>query len=113
MVSISCVVDYGNYWKKLFFVFGWIGSGSVMFYIFVFKDFYFFGVLLVIILNIFLGVLFVLLNLFLLFFVRYYFEVEYVVVLDESDVDEVEDEFVVDMDVERVMVDLIVVLLLR
>ncbi|KAK4192767.1 putative autophagy-related protein 22 [Podospora australis] len=72
VVSISCAADHGNYRKKLLLSFGWIGSGSVMLYIFVSKSTYLFGALLAIISNTSLGASFVLLNSFLPLLVRHH-----------------------------------------
>ncbi|VBB72323.1 Putative autophagy-related protein 22 [Podospora comata] len=113
VVSISCAADHGNYRKKLLLAFGWIGSGSVMLYIFVSKDLYLFGALLAIISNTSLGASFVLLNSFLPLLVRHHPEVEHVAALDESDADEVEDESAADTDAERAMVDSTAALLPR
>jgi MFS transporter, UMF1 family len=75
VVSISCAADHGNYRKKLLLIFGWIGSFSVMCYIFVSKSTYVLGAVLAIISNTSFGASFVLLNSFLPLLVRHHPEV--------------------------------------
>ncbi|KAK3383340.1 autophagy-related protein 22-like protein [Lasiosphaeria ovina] len=70
VVSISCAADHGNYRKKLLLAFAWIGSFSVMLYIFVSERIYLLGALLAIISNTSFGASFVLLNSFLPLLVR-------------------------------------------
>ncbi|KAK1755074.1 vacuole effluxer Atg22 like-domain-containing protein [Echria macrotheca] len=70
VVSISCAADHGNFRKKLLLAFAWIGSFSVMCYIFVSKDVYLLGAFLAIISNTSFGASFVLLNSFLPLLVR-------------------------------------------
>lgn len=70
VVSISCAADHGNYRKMLLLTFAWVGSASVMAYIFVTKDTYLLGALLTIISNTSFGASFVLLNSFLPLLVR-------------------------------------------
>lgn len=70
VVSISCAADHGNYRKKLLLSFAWIGSLSVMCYIFVSKSVYLLGAFLAIISNTSFGASFVLLNSFLPLLVR-------------------------------------------
>ncbi|KAK4128910.1 autophagy-related protein 22 [Parathielavia appendiculata] len=77
VVSISCAADHGNYRKKLLLAFAWIGSSSVMLYIFVSKSLYLFGALLAIISNTSFGASFVLLNSFLPLLVRHHPEVSH------------------------------------
>jgi UMF1 family MFS transporter len=77
VVSISCAADHGNYRKKLLLAFGWIGSISVMLYIFVSKNIYLFGAFLAIISNTSFGASFVLLNSFLPLLVRHHPEVSH------------------------------------
>lgn len=72
VVSISCAADHGNYRKKLLLAFAWIGSFSVMLYIFVSEGIYLFGALLAIISNTSFGASFVLLNSFLPLLVRHH-----------------------------------------
>ena len=72
VVSISCAADHGNYRKKLLLAFAWIGSASVMGYIFVDKSTYILGAVLTIISNTCFGASFVLLNSFLPLLVRYH-----------------------------------------
>jgi UMF1 family MFS transporter len=72
VVSISCAADHGNYRKKLLLGFGWIGSFSVMAFLFVSKETYLVGALLTIISNVSFGASFVLLNSFLPLLVRYH-----------------------------------------
>ncbi|KAL1839523.1 hypothetical protein VTJ49DRAFT_1425 [Mycothermus thermophilus] len=72
VVSISCAADHGNYRKKLLLAFAWIGSGSVMLYIFVTKSLYLLGALLAIVSNTSFGASFVLLNSFLPLLVRHH-----------------------------------------
>jgi UMF1 family MFS transporter len=78
VVSISCAADHGNYRKKLLLAFAWIGSGSVMLYIFVSKSLYLLGALLAIVSNTSFGASFVLLNSFLPLLVRHHPEVSHV-----------------------------------
>ncbi|KAH7022594.1 autophagy-related protein 22-like protein [Ilyonectria destructans] len=75
VVSISCAADHGNFRKKLLLAFAWIGSFSVMCYIFISKETYIFGAILTIISNTSFGASFVLLNSFLPLLVRYHPEV--------------------------------------
>ena len=75
VVSISCAADHGNYRKKLLLAFAWIGSASVMSYIFISKETYILGALLTIISNTSFGASFVLLNSFLPLLVRNHPEV--------------------------------------
>lgn len=75
VVSISCAADHGNYRKKLLLMFAWIGSASVMSYIFISKETYLLGALLTIISNTSFGASFVLLNSFLPLLVRNHPEV--------------------------------------
>ncbi|KAF4122651.1 MFS transporter, UMF1 family [Geosmithia morbida] len=70
VVSISCAADHGNYRKKLLLAFAWLGSLSVMGYIFVTKETYLLGAILTIISNTSFGASFVLLNSFLPLLVR-------------------------------------------
>lgn len=70
VVSISCAADHGNYRKKLLLGFAWLGSFSVMAYIFVTKETYILGAILTIISNTSFGASFVLLNSFLPLLVR-------------------------------------------
>lgn len=91
VVSISCAADHGNYRKKLLLSFGWIGSGSVMLYIFVSKSTYLFGALLAIISNTSLGASFVLLNSFLPLLVRHHPEIEHPSVPPSDEEDELDD----------------------
>ncbi|KEY65180.1 hypothetical protein S7711_08288 [Stachybotrys chartarum IBT 7711] len=72
VVSISCAADHGNYRKKLLLGFGWVGSFSVMAFLFVSKEIYMLGALLTIISNVSFGASFVLLNSFLPLLVRYH-----------------------------------------
>ena len=72
VVSISCAADHGNYRKRLLLTFGWIGSCSVMAYIFISKDIYILGAVLAIISNTSFGASFVLLNSFLPLLVRHH-----------------------------------------
>lgn len=72
VVSISCAADHGNYRKTLLLAFAWIGSFSVMLYIFVSERVYLFGALLAIVSNTSLGASFVLLNSFLPLLVRHH-----------------------------------------
>ncbi|KAB5579882.1 autophagy protein Atg22 [Coniochaeta sp. 2T2.1] len=78
VVSISCAADHGNLRKKMLLAFAWIGSASVMLYIFINKDVYVLGALLAIISNTAFGASFVLLNSFLPLLVRNHPLVEYV-----------------------------------
>lgn len=75
VVSISCAADHGTYRKKLLLAFAWIGSFSVMAFIFVGKQTYILGAILTIISNTSFGASFVLLNSFLPLLVRYHPEV--------------------------------------
>ncbi|KAK2054042.1 autophagy protein Atg22 [Colletotrichum caudatum] len=75
VVSISSAADHGNSRKKLLLTFAWIGSFSVMAYIFVSKSTYLLGALLAIISNTCFGASFVLLNSFLPLLVRHHPEV--------------------------------------
>lgn len=75
VVSISCAADHGNYRKKLLLTFAWVGSASVMSYIFISKETYLLGALLTIISNTSFGASFVLLNSFLPLLVRNHPEV--------------------------------------
>lgn len=70
VVSISCAADHGSYRKKLLLAFAWIGSFSVMSYIFIGKSVYLLGAILTIISNTCFGASFVLLNSFLPLLVR-------------------------------------------
>ncbi|KAL1869318.1 hypothetical protein VTK73DRAFT_3185 [Phialemonium thermophilum] len=70
VVSISCAADHGNFRKKLLLSFAWVGSFSVMLYIFVSKSVYIFGAVLAIVSNVSFGASFVLLNSFLPLLVR-------------------------------------------
>jgi len=72
VVSISCAADHGNYRKKLLLAFAWIGSFSVMAYIFVSERIYILGALLAIVSNTSFGASFVLLNSFLPLLVRHH-----------------------------------------
>ncbi|KAI5867083.1 autophagy-related protein 22 [Durotheca rogersii] len=72
VVSISCAADHGNYRKRLLLTFAWVGSISVMFYIFIFKEIYVLGALLAIVSNTSFGASFVLLNSFLPLLVRHH-----------------------------------------
>ncbi|KAF9879770.1 autophagy protein atg22 [Colletotrichum karsti] len=75
VVSISSAADHGDSRKKLLLTFAWVGSFSVMAYIFVSKSTYLLGALLAIISNASFGASFVLLNSFLPLLVRYHPEV--------------------------------------
>ncbi|KZL81273.1 autophagy protein atg22 [Colletotrichum incanum] len=75
VVSISSAADHGNSRKKLLLTFAWIGSFSVMAYIFVSRSTYILGALLAIISNTCFGASFVLLNSFLPLLVRHHPEV--------------------------------------
>ncbi|CAI6098190.1 unnamed protein product [Clonostachys chloroleuca] len=75
VVSISCAADHGAYRKKLLLTFAWIGSVSVMCYIFITKTNYILGSMLTIISNTAFGASFVLLNSFLPVLVRNHPEV--------------------------------------
>ncbi|KAG5925750.1 Autophagy- protein 22 [Claviceps africana] len=75
VVSISCAADHGHYRKKLLLYFAWIGSLSVMCYIFISKETYLMGALLTILSNTSFGASFVLLNSFLPLLVRNHPEV--------------------------------------
>ncbi|KAK0630062.1 autophagy-related protein 22 [Bombardia bombarda] len=77
VVSISCAADHGNYRKKLLLAFAWIGSFSVMAYIFVSKEVYLLGAFLAILSNTSFGASFVLLNSFLPLLVRHHASVKY------------------------------------
>lgn len=70
VVSISCAADHGSYRKKMLLAFAWIGSFSVMCYIFINKSLYILGAILTIISNTSFGASFVLLNSFLPLLVR-------------------------------------------
>lgn len=72
VVSISSAADHGQYRKKLLLSFAWIGSCSVMLYIFISKNLYILGSLLAIVSNVSFGASFVLLNSFLPLLVRYH-----------------------------------------
>ena len=72
VVSISCAADHGNYRKKLLLLFAWVGSFSVMAYIFVSETTYIFGAFLAIVSNTSFGASFVLLNSFLPLLVRHH-----------------------------------------
>lgn len=72
VVSISSAADHGNSRKKLLLTFAWVGSFSVMAYIFVNKNTYVLGALLAIISNTCFGASFVLLNSFLPLLVRHH-----------------------------------------
>lgn len=72
VVSISCAADHGSYRKKLLLAFAWIGSCSVMSYIFISKETYILGAILTIISNTSFGASFVLLNSFLPLLVRHH-----------------------------------------
>lgn len=72
VVSISCAADHGNHRKRLLLIFAWIGSISVMAYVFVSKEIYLLGALLAIISNTAFGASFVLLNSFLPLLVRHH-----------------------------------------
>ncbi|KAM7219269.1 putative autophagy-related protein 22 [Rhypophila decipiens] len=77
VVSISCAADHGNVRKKLLLAFGWIGSFSVMTYIFVSSKIYILGAFLAIISNVSFGASFVLLNSFLPLLVRHHPTIKY------------------------------------
>jgi MFS transporter, UMF1 family len=77
VVSISSFADHGQYRKKLLLAFAWLGSSSVMLYIFVSSGTYIFGAFLAIISNVSFGASFVLLNSFLPLLVRYHPKVLY------------------------------------
>ena len=77
VVSISCAADHGNFRKKLLLAFAWIGSISVMAYIFISKDTYLVGALLAIVSNTSFGASFVLLNSFLPLLVRHHPEIDH------------------------------------
>lgn len=70
VVSISSAADHGHYRKKLLLSFAWIGSFSVMMYLFVASHLYILGATLAIISNVAFGASFVLLNSFLPLLVR-------------------------------------------
>ncbi len=72
VVSISCAADHGNYRKRLLLIFAWMGSLSVMAYVFVSKEVYILGAVLAIISNTAFGASFVLLNSFLPLLVRHH-----------------------------------------
>lgn len=72
VVSISCAADHGSYRKKLLLTFAWIGSFSVMSYIFISKETYILGAIITIISNTSFGASFVLLNSFLPLLVRHH-----------------------------------------
>ncbi|KAJ3948259.1 Autophagy protein 22 [Colletotrichum fioriniae] len=75
VVSVSSAADHGNSRKKLLLTFAWVGSFSVMAYIFVNKTTYLLGALLAIVSNTCFGASFVLLNSFLPLLVRHHPEV--------------------------------------
>lgn len=75
VVSISCAADHGTYRKKLLLAFAWIGSFSVMGFLFISKETYLLGAIITIISNTSFGASFVLLNSFLPLLVRYHPEV--------------------------------------
>lgn len=77
VVSISCAADHGNFRKKLLLAFAWIGSFSVMAYIFVSEKIYILGALLAIVSNTSFGASFVLLNSFLPLLVRHHPTLKY------------------------------------
>ncbi|POS68806.1 autophagy-like protein 22 [Diaporthe helianthi] len=77
VVSISSFADHGHYRKKLLLAFAWIGSSSVMLYIFISENTYLFGAFLAIVSNVSFGASFVLLNSFLPLLVRYHPKVLY------------------------------------
>lgn len=77
VVSISCAADHGNFRKKLLLAFAWIGSFSVMAYIFVSARIYLLGALLAIVSNTSFGASFVLLNSFLPLLVRHHPTIKY------------------------------------
>ena len=77
VVSISCAADHGNYRKKLLLTFAWIGSASVMLYLFISKGVYLLGALLAIVSNTTFGASFVLLNSFLPLLVRHHPRIAY------------------------------------
>lgn len=77
VVSISSAADHGQYRKKLLLSFAWIGSCSVMLYVFVSKNLYILGAVLAIISNVAFGASFVLLNSFLPLLVRHHPRVMY------------------------------------
>lgn len=72
VVSISSAADHGQYRKKLLLGFAWVGSCSVMLYIFVSKNLYLLAALLAIISNVAFGASSVLLNSFLPLLVRHH-----------------------------------------
>ncbi|KYK55406.1 Autophagy-related protein 22 [Drechmeria coniospora] len=75
VVSISCAADHGNYRKKLLLAFAWVGSASVMAYLFVTRETYILGAIFTIVSNTSFGASFVLLNSFLPLLVRNHPEV--------------------------------------
>ncbi|KAH8645465.1 autophagy-related protein 22-like protein [Xylariales sp. PMI_506] len=77
VVSISCAADHGNYRKRLLLTFAWVGSVSVMAYIFIAKEVYILGAVLAIISNTSFGASFVLLNSFLPLLVRHHPRLQY------------------------------------
>lgn len=77
VVSISSAADHGQYRKKLLLAFAWVGSSSVMLYIFISKSLYVLGALLAIISNVAFGASFVLLNSFLPLLVRHHPKILY------------------------------------
>lgn len=85
VVSISSAADHGQYRKKLLLAFAWIGSFSVMLYIFISKDLYILGAILAIISNVAFGASFVLLNSFLPLLVRNHPKVMYAEVASTPD----------------------------
>ncbi|KAK3394218.1 autophagy-related protein 22 [Podospora didyma] len=113
VVSISCAADHGNYRKKLLLAFAWIGSCSVMLYIFISERIYLFGALLAIISNTSFGASFVLLNSFLPLLVRHHpsmtKELGDASILDltvtDSDSQPLEDSTQLDTDAERALDD--------
>lgn len=70
VVSISCAADHGHYRKKLLLAFAWIGSFSVMCFLFVSRETYILGAVLTILSNTSFGASSVLLNSFLPLLVR-------------------------------------------
>lgn len=70
VVSISSAADHGQYRKKLLLGFAWLGSFSVMLYLFVSSQLYILGSILAIVSNVAFGASFVLLNSFLPLLVR-------------------------------------------
>ncbi|KAI0175981.1 autophagy-related protein 22 [Hypoxylon sp. FL1284] len=72
VVSISCAADHGNYRKRLLLTFAWVGSLSVMCYIFISKEVYMLGAVLTVVSNTSFGASFVLLNSFLPLLIRHH-----------------------------------------